>query len=60
MEERKELETLISVEVKRSLVVQGEREQHMNGPWKPKVGIRNLNPRLRNVADNQIDCGVEH
>jgi hypothetical protein len=24
----------------------------------PKVGIRNLSPQLRNIADNQIDCGV--
>ncbi len=23
-----------------------------------KVGIRNLSPQLRNIADNQIDCGV--
>jgi hypothetical protein len=22
------------------------------------VGIRNLSPKLRNIADNQIDCGV--
>ncbi len=24
----------------------------------PKVGIRNLSPHLRNIADYQIDCGV--
>ncbi len=23
-----------------------------------KVGIRNLSPHLRNIADNQIDCGI--
>jgi hypothetical protein len=22
------------------------------------VGIRNLSPQLRNIADNQIDCGI--
>ncbi len=23
-----------------------------------KLGIRNSSPHLRNIADNQIDCGV--
>jgi hypothetical protein len=23
-----------------------------------KVGIRNLSPHLRNIADNLIDCGI--
>jgi hypothetical protein len=27
--------------------------------WLPKVGICNLSPQLRNIADNQIGCGLK-
>jgi hypothetical protein len=31
---------------------------HKRTRYLPKVGIRNLSPYLRNIADNHIDCGV--
>jgi hypothetical protein len=36
----------------------GEHLQHTHIHLYSMVGIRNLSPQLRNIADNQIDCGT--
>ncbi len=51
------METLVQIESQQNV----EQSIYLNmffDKQKSKVGICNLSPQLRNIADNQIDCGV--